>query len=78
MNAISLFSGVGGFDLGFERAGIETVLQVEQDKHALGVLERHWPNVERITDVRDVGLGRAELVVRDIRDRGRPRRRARR
>ncbi len=60
MNAISLFSGVGGFDLGFERAGIETVLQVEQDKHAIGVLERHWPNVERITDVRDVGLGRAE------------------
>jgi DNA (cytosine-5)-methyltransferase 1 len=56
MRAISLFSGVGGFDLGFERAGIETVLQVEQDKHALGVLERHWPNVERITDVRDVGV----------------------
>jgi len=56
MNAISLFSGVGGFDLGFERAGIETVIQVEQDKHALGVLERHWPNVERITDVRDVGV----------------------
>ena len=56
MRAISLFSGVGGFDLGFERAGIETVIQVEQDKHALGVLERHWPNVERITDVRDVGV----------------------
>ncbi len=56
MRAISLFSGVGGFDLGFERAGIETVLQVEQDKHALGILERHWPNVERITDVRRVGI----------------------
>ena len=61
MNAISLFSGVGGFDLGFERAGIETVIQVEQDKHALGVLERHWPNVERITDVRDVGLGDGDV-----------------
>ena len=46
----------GVFDLGFERAGIETVIQVEQDKHALGVLERHWPNVERITDVRAVGV----------------------
>ena len=57
MRAISLFSGVGGFDLGFERAGIETVIQVEQDKHALAVLERHWPDVERLTDVRDVGEG---------------------
>lgn len=54
MKAISLFSGVGGFDLGFERAGIETVLQVEQDKHCLAVLERHWPNVRRLTDVASV------------------------
>ena len=59
MKAISLFSGVGGFDLGFARAGIETVLQVEQDEHCLGVLERHWPDVERITDVRDVGISLA-------------------
>lgn len=66
MNAISLFSGVGGFDLGFERAGIETVLQIEQDKHALGVLERHWPNVERITDVRDVGVSVAGRNGRDL------------
>jgi DNA (cytosine-5)-methyltransferase 1 len=55
VKAISLFSGVGGFDLGFERAGIETVLQVENDNHCLAILERHWPDVERITDVRDVG-----------------------
>ena len=52
MKAISLFSGVGGFDIGFERAGIETVLQVEKDEHCLSVLERHWPDVERMTDVR--------------------------
>lgn len=60
MRAVSLFSGVGGFDLGFERAGIKTVLQVENDKHCLAVLEQHWPDVERITDVRGVGVGRAE------------------
>lgn len=54
MKAISLFSGVGGFDLGFERAGIETVLQAERDPHCLEVLARHWPETERVTDVRDV------------------------
>ena len=55
MKAISLFSGVGGFDLGFERAGIETVLQAERDPHCLKVLERHWPQVRRVNDVRCVG-----------------------
>lgn len=54
MNAISLFSGIGGFDLGFEKAGIRTVLQAEQDQHCLKVLARHWPHVERVTDVREV------------------------
>ena len=54
MKAISLFSGVGGFDIGFERAGIETVLQAEQDPWCLEVLARHWPQTERVTDVRDV------------------------
>jgi len=54
MKAISLFSGVGGLDIGFERAGIETVLQAEQDPWCLEVLARHWPQTERVTDVRDV------------------------
>ena len=57
MKAISLFSGVGGFDIGFERAGIETVLQAEQDPWCLEVLARHWPQTERVTDVRDVRGG---------------------
>jgi DNA (cytosine-5)-methyltransferase 1 len=62
MKAISLFSGVEGFGLGFERAGIETVLQAEQDKWCLEVLARHWPEVERVTDVRDVRDGDADLI----------------
>lgn len=55
MKAVSLFSGVGGFELGLERAGIETILQVENDPWCLSVLERHWPAVQRVDDVRSVG-----------------------
>jgi DNA (cytosine-5)-methyltransferase 1 len=51
---ISLFSGIGGFDLGLDQAGMECILQVEQDKFALEVLHRHWPNVPKITDVKEV------------------------
>src|SRR5215471_2469288 len=54
MRAISLFSGVGGFELGFDRAGIDTVLQVEQDPVCLSVLARHWPDCERRSDVRNL------------------------
>lgn len=57
MRAVSLFSGVGGIDLAFERAGIETVLQAEKDPWCLEVLARHWPDVERVDDVRAVGVG---------------------
>lgn len=51
MKVLSLFSGVGGFDLGLEAAGMETVFQCEWDKHATKILERHWPDVPRWTDV---------------------------
>jgi len=62
MKAISLFSGVGGLDMGFERAGIETVLQAERDPWCLEVLARHWPETERVTDVRDVQGGGVDLI----------------
>lgn len=51
----SLFSGVGGFDLGFERAGMECAWQAERDKFALQVLNTHWPNILKYEDVKDVG-----------------------
>lgn len=53
--AISLFSGIGGLDLGFERAGFEIVAQVETDKFCRKVLRKHWPNVALYEDVRHVG-----------------------
>jgi DNA (cytosine-5)-methyltransferase 1 len=51
MKVLSLFSGVGGFDLGLEAAGMETVFQCEWDKHATNILERHWPHVPRWGDI---------------------------
>ena len=51
MKVLSLFSGVGGFDLGLEAAGMETVFQCEWDKHATNILEKHWPHVPRWGDI---------------------------
>lgn len=70
MRFVSLFAGVGGFDLGLERAGLTSVGQVEIDKHARKVLDRHFPNVPKHDDVRtarewadEIGLtGSVELV----------------
>ena len=50
----SLFSGIGGFDLGLERASMICVWQAENNKYANQVLANHWPNVKRYEDVRDV------------------------
>jgi len=51
MRFVSLFAGVGGFDLGLERSGHTCVGQVEIDKHAQSVLARHWPDVPKHDDV---------------------------
>jgi len=54
MRFLSLFAGIGGLDLGLERAGWECVGQVEIEPFAVAVLEKHWPNVRRWSDVREV------------------------
>jgi len=65
MKFISLFAGIGGFDLGLERAGMRCVGQVEIDKNCHAVLAKHWPNVKRMNDIRDVvgtEFGSVDLV----------------
>ena len=51
----SLFSGIGGLDLGLEQAGMKTVWQVEFDDWARGKLDENFPHTEKFKDVRDVG-----------------------
>ncbi len=62
MTVGSLFAGIGGFDLGFQRAGFEVRWQVEIDPWARAVLAKHWPNVCRVEDVRNAGAHNLERV----------------
>ncbi len=58
----SLFAGIGGFDLGFERAGFTIRWQVEIDPWARAVLTKHWPDVPKYPDVREVSAHTLEPV----------------
>lgn len=51
MNVLDLFSGIGGFSLGFEIAGMKTIAFCEIDKKAQLVLKKHWPDVPIFEDV---------------------------
>ena len=53
----SFFAGIGGFDLGFERAGCEVVFQCEIDPHCQQVLRRHWPDIPLHDDIRTLEPG---------------------
>jgi DNA (cytosine-5)-methyltransferase 1 len=58
----SLFAGIGGIDLGFERCGMRCKWQVEINDYATKVLEKHWPEVHRERDIRQCGASNLERV----------------
>jgi DNA (cytosine-5)-methyltransferase 1 len=62
MNVLDLFSGIGGFSLGLERAGMHTVAFCEQDDYCRRVLAKRWPDVPCYSDVRELT---AEQLERD-------------
>jgi DNA-cytosine methyltransferase len=57
-----LFSGIGGIDLGFEMAGIETTWTCELDDWANGLLQKRFPNATHYRDVQEIGKDNLESV----------------
>jgi DNA (cytosine-5)-methyltransferase 1 len=54
VKVLDLFSGIGGFSLGLERAGMETIAFCEQDKFCQKVLKKHWPHIPIHDDIRSL------------------------
>lgn len=64
MRVLDLFSGIGGFSLGLERAGMRTIQFVERNPYCQAVLAKHWPGVPIHGDVQTftAGDGFADLI----------------
>ncbi len=63
MKVLDLFSGIGGFSLGLERAGHETVAFCEINPFCREILKKHWPNVPIFEDVRTIDyVGAVDII----------------
>ena len=68
VRVLDLFSGIGGFSLGLERAGMQTIAFCERDEFCRAVLAKHWPVLPCFEDIHDLDadrlgrLGRIDLV----------------
>ena len=54
LNVLDLFSGIGGFSLGLERAGFKTIAFCETEPYCRDVLRKHWPDVPIHGDIREL------------------------
>jgi DNA (cytosine-5)-methyltransferase 1 len=62
--AASLFTGIGGFDIGLERAGFEITFQCEINKFCRSILKRHWPQIphhENIKSLRATDIPQSDI-----------------
>src|SRR5262245_13342612 len=57
MNVLDLFSGIGGFSLGFEAVGMHTTAFCECDPYAQAVLRKHWPDTPIHSNIRNLDAG---------------------
>ena len=58
----SLFSGIGGIDLGLERCGMTVRWQSEIEPYSCRVLKKHWPNVPNLGNIREINWEEVERV----------------
>jgi DNA (cytosine-5)-methyltransferase 1 len=62
LNVLDLFSGIGGFSLGLERAGMRTIAFCEIDPYCQAVLRKHWPHLPIYDDVRTIPAIAADVI----------------
>jgi len=60
LTVVSLFTGIGGLDLGLERAGMRVVAQSEIDPYCCRVLAKHWPDVPNLGDITTIDWSTVE------------------